>query len=526
MAKETEVLVVGAGPTGLTLAAGLLRRGIRVRIIDQAARSNPHSKAVTLWPRAIEVFDALGVGDRIFGMGVKLSATSYWTRDRQIGRVPLRPLQHTRYPVPISLPQNQTEAVLRDVVTEAGGRIEFGRRLASLENGPDGVVATLEDGETISASWLVGCDGAHSTVRDQVGVRFEGETYPQSFVLVDGEYDTEYVHDESYYVMGRTGVMVVVGLPGGLYRVFASVPPGQKVEDVEKTVEAIIEERSPLRLRQTKSAGSGLFQIHRKLADRMRVGRVLLAGDAAHIHSPAGGLGMNTGVQDAYSAAWRLAGVLRGSLDASQIDEWERERLFVARGVVTEADRQTQMWMMQGWQRQVRDALIRVGIGSGVLERVMPPRMAQMTLVLPGGDKATGRLRPGARIPDVALGPDRLYSRLSGGGHLLLLFTDEVAAALKALGIEGKTDPDLLRVVAVTSGAPRGGVPEAVSETVTDVGGRIRRALGAPSGAVCLVRPDTVIAAAAVASDETGRAALRSRLPRPAATPEPEYQAD
>ena len=503
MTEETDVLIVGAGPTGLTLAGGLLSRGVRVCLIDRAERASPHSKAITLWPRAFEVFEALGVGRELYDRSVKLAATNYYTGNRHIGRLRMRPLAGTRFPVPVSLPQATTEDVLREMVRRRGGRIEFGRCLESFAQDDDGVTARLSDGTEIRAGWLVGCDGAHSTVREGAGVSFEGATYPQSFVLVDGEYDTEYAHDESYYVMGRTGVIVVAGLPGGLYRFFASVPPGVEVEDAETAVARAVAENSPLRADSVKVSGSGVFRIHRRLADRMRVGRVLLAGDAAHIHSPAGGLGLNTGVQDAGSLAWRLAAVVLRGLDEAELDAWQEERLFVARKVVAEADQQTRMWMLKGWRRWLRDTGIALGLRTGVIERVLPRRMAQLDLVLPVQGPATGRLRPGSRIPDVSpAGRGQHLYDLLGGGHVLLAVGDG-ATALAGLGLPDDVDPDVLRIVTVPSHGAS--------------------ALGAPRHALCLVRPDGVVAAAATPSERAGVEALRSRLltlvaPAPAAS--------
>ncbi|MER6081407.1 FAD-dependent monooxygenase [Streptomyces sp. NPDC001833] len=493
MSEKTDVLIVGAGPTGLTLAAGLLSRGVRVRVIDRAERASPHSKAITLWPRSFEVFETLGAGRELYDRGVKLAATNYYTGDRHIGRLRMRPLAGTRFPVPVSLPQVTTEEVLREAVGRHGGRIEFGSRLESFTQDDDGVTARLADGTEIRAGWLVGCDGAHSTVREGAGVSFEGATYPQSFVLVDGEYDTEYVHDESYYVMGRTGVIVVAGLPDGLYRFFASVPPGVEVEDAEAAVARAVAENSPLRADSVKVAGSGVFRIHRKLADRMRVGRVLLAGDAAHIHSPAGGLGLNTGVQDSGSLAWRLAAVVRRGLDEAELDAWQEERLFVAHGVVTEADQQTRMWLLRGWRRWLRDVGITLGLRTGVIERVLPRRMAQLDLVLPVQGPAAGRLRSGSRLPDVPVtGRGQYLYDLLGDGHLLLAAGDEGAGALPGLGLPADVDPEVLRIVTV----PAHGA----------------QSLGVPRRALCLVRPDGVVAAAAAPSDRAAVEALRARL--------------
>jgi 2-polyprenyl-6-methoxyphenol hydroxylase-like FAD-dependent oxidoreductase len=505
---RARVLVVGAGPTGLMLAASLLRRGIAVRIVDRADRANPHSKAVILWPRALEAFQSIGVGQEMFERGVKFVASTYYTGPRLIGRLKMRPLKGTRFPLAVSLPQSTTESILRAEVERLGGRIEFARHLTSLHQDEHGVDAVFEDGPRERADWVVGCDGGHSTVREQIGVRFDGTTYPQTFMLVDGHFDTDYAHDESYYVMHPTGVIVILGLPDGHYRAFASVPPGADPEHPEKEVMRIVAANSPRRLDLVTATGSGTFQVHRKMADRMRSGRVLIAGDAAHIHSPAGGVGLNTGVQDAHSLAWRLAGVVRGSLTSSDLDEWEAERLFVAAGVIAETDRQTRMWMLTGVRRLLRDVLISVGLRTTIMERVLPQRLAQLNLVVPAPGKRLKRLRPGARIRDIELTPGHwLHDGFDQGGHLVLGFGAGGAELLASLTEDAAPNRAVASCLAITERA--GAVAPSGVETHDDRGGRIRRALGAPRDGVCVVRPDAVILAACPTSDVAEVARLR-----------------
>jgi 2-polyprenyl-6-methoxyphenol hydroxylase-like FAD-dependent oxidoreductase len=481
---DTEVLVVGAGPTGLTLAAGLLQRGVRVRVIDKTGGpgtwgKGSHSRAITLWPRALEAFQSLGVGTALYERGVKLAAANYYTDGRRVGRIRLRPLSHTRFPVPVTLPQSTTERVLRDAVGAAGGRIEFNRSLETLTHDDDGVLALLDNGEIVRAEWLVGCDGAHSKVRERSGVVFDGAMYPQTFLILDGEFDTEYAPDESYYLTGPAGVLVVVGLPGGLHRTFASIPPTATVDDVEAGMLRVLAQRSPLRIKLLRSAGSGTFRIHRRMVDQMRIGRVLLAGDAAHVHSPAGGLGLNIGAQDAVSLAWRLAGVLRGDLPRGELDAWEKERLFVARRVLADTDAQTRLWMARGLRGVARDLAIHAGLRTGLIERVLPRRLAQFDLAMPAGGTGAGRLRPGKRMPDVVLGDGR---------RLHDLLTDYLLVAL---------------------GGPAPSTVDGAPLVVID-NQRQLQSLGASRGTVCLVRPDAVIAA--VGRGHAGLVELRSRF--------------
>ncbi|WP_051970119.1 FAD-dependent monooxygenase [Kitasatospora azatica] len=490
-ADGTEVLVVGAGPTGLTLAAELLKSGTEVRVVDRAERSNPHSKAITLWPRALEAFAAVGAGDAIYERGLKLRAANYYAGTKLLNRLVFRPMPGTRYPYPLSLAQSETEEFLRVALAELGGKVEYGRRVRSVQAGPDQVNAVFEDGSSVLADWLVGCDGAHSTVRAEAGIAFEGATYPQTFVLADGVYDTPLAHDESYYFMGPKGVIVVVGLPDGLLRVFGAVAPDVPVTDALATVQQIVAERSPFPLRLVEARGSGVFQVHRRIADRMRQGRILLAGDAAHIHSPAGGQGLNTSVQDSHGAAWRLAAIQRGTLPASALDSWEAERLHVARHVVADADRQTRMWSVTGWRRRRRDLSLAVTSRVPALAQRVPIGISQLRLAYPNGEPGHPVLRPGSRLPDVALNGGRwLHDHLHSGRHLLLVSATDAEPARELLARAAEAPVE-----------------------VVQVDDRILRALGVRTTLACLVRPDGVIAASGTLVDPAAAERLLARLP-------------
>ncbi|WP_051745390.1 FAD-dependent monooxygenase [Streptomyces yerevanensis] len=480
---DSEALVVGAGPTGLMMATELIRRGIDTRIVDRAARRNPHAKAIILQPRALEVMARLGLEDRIRDAALPVVAANYYTRGRRVARINFRGLKGSRFGTPLSLPQNETEGLLLDALHEAGGWVEYGHRLAALAQDADGVDADLL-GTVHRTGRLLGCDGAHSAVREQLGVAFTGPTYPQSFVLVDGEWDTPLAHAEAHYFMGPTGVLVVVGLPGGLIRVFGSAPESAGPENVEETVQAIAAQRSPVPLELTSVTGAGHFRVHRKMADRFRDGRVLLAGDAAHVHSPAGGQGLNTSIQDAHEAAWRLAGVIRGRLPAAELAAWERERMHVAHAVVTDTDRQTRLWTWGGWRERARDLAASAAERSGVLDRVLPSRLAQMDLRYPAEGPALGSLGPGTRLPDIPLpSGGRTHDLLRDGRHALLV-------------LAGRTP------------FPGRNVP-----ACAHLDARTARALGARRPGAVLVRPDGVVAAAAALTDPAALRRLEQLLP-------------
>ncbi|MFF0754063.1 FAD-dependent monooxygenase [Streptomyces sp. NPDC004267] len=502
------VLVVGAGPVGLAVATGLLQQGIDVRLIDQAERPNPHAKAITLWPRALEALDRLGAAAEILDRGLALHAQNYHSGGRRVARLTFDKVRDTRFPFAVSLPQQETEEALRHRFEALGGKTEFGVRLTSFEQDGDGVTAVLTDGEDraseVRVDWLVGADGAHSTVRSALGTGYEGETYPQQFLLSDGPCDTPLAQDEAHYFMTAKGVLVVVGLPGGNFRVFTSLAPDAEIaEDVRAEVQRAASERCPVPIRLTGEHRTGVFRVHRRIADRFRDRRVLLVGDAAHIHSPAGGQGLNTGIEDGATLAWRLGSVLAGGSPESFLDRWEAERRAVAQGVLDDTDLQTRLWMMKGWRRNVRDTALRVGERTGLLDRFVIPRQTQLSLVHPGARRSFGRLREGARLPDVALSPalhaggdrvERLHDLLDGGRPLLLVFAADrrhPARTAEAFSAAAAIDRPGHRTL-VVSGAPspreRNGVP-----VLADPAGALHAALGLRGPAVCLVRPDAVV---------------------------------
>ncbi|TDC77877.1 FAD-dependent monooxygenase [Streptomyces hainanensis] len=480
---DSEALVVGAGPTGLTMAVELLRRGVDVRVIDRADRRSPHAKAIILQPRALEAFARLGLEDEIRARSLPVRAANYYTHGRRVARINFRRLHGSRFDTPLSLPQDETERILHSALSEAGGRVDYGQRITALEHHPDRVVAHCGT-VTHRTTWLLGCDGAHSTVREALEIPFEGATYRQEFALLDGVWETPLAHDEAHYFMDPRGVLVVVGLPGGRTRVFASVPAGGTAADVEESVRGFAAERCPHPLELRERTGAGVFQVHRRIAGRFLAGRVLLAGDAAHVHSPAGGQGLNTGIQDAHEAAWRIAGVLRGALPEESLAQWERERRHVARTVVADTDRQTRLWTCGGWRERLRDLTARMAETTGAIDRFLPARLAQLDLRYPAQGATRGALAAGRRLPDVGLPTGaRTHDLLRDGNHLLLAPADRSPLARR---------PDL---------------------TYAPLDGGSTRALGARRPRAVLVRPDGVIAGTARLSDRRALRRLERLLP-------------
>ena len=335
--EEAEVVVVGAGPVGLTVATMLAAYGIRAVVLDRAAEPAGHSRAAVIHARTLETLESLGVVDEALRRGVVVPHFGVRDRDRRLLAVDFGGLP-TAHPYTLMLPQDETEHLLRGALGRRGGEILWGHEVTEMSHDTNGVelaVRSARGSERLRARYVVGCDGAHSTVRETLGIRFEGVTYPQSFVLADVRMDWGLPNGEVQLFFSPDGLVVVAPLPHGRHRVVATVdeaPPEPSLNDVQVLLNA----RGPRtpRPRVEEVVWSSRFRVHHRVAAAFREGAAFLCGDAAHVHSPAGGQGMNTGLQDAHNLAWKLALVHRGEAHAALLDSYDAERRPVGRRVV------------------------------------------------------------------------------------------------------------------------------------------------------------------------------------------------
>src|SRR5215470_17661852 len=343
-----EVLVVGAGPTGLALAAELAAFGVRARLIDRGLDRVLESRALAIQPRTLEVLAGLGVTDELVAGGNR----AVQLRVHVPGRVLTVPmfdfgLEDTAYPFLLFLSQAETERVLGEYLAAAGVPVERGVELAGLSNAADAATATLRhrDGraEVVSARYVAGCDGGHSTVRRLAGIRFEGSSYPQTFVLADTEADG--VEPGAAHVfLSETGMLFFfpLGTPA-TWRLLAMRPPADRTPPdtplVLDEVQALATTYTGGTVRLHDPVWMTNFRLHHRAATRYRAGPVFLAGDAAHVHSPVGAQGMNTGIQDAVNLGWKLALTLRGVTGPALLDTCEAERAPIGRMVLRFTDR-------------------------------------------------------------------------------------------------------------------------------------------------------------------------------------------
>jgi 2-polyprenyl-6-methoxyphenol hydroxylase-like FAD-dependent oxidoreductase len=330
---RTEVVIVGAGPTGLALAVTLAAAGVDHVILDRQAEGANTSRAAVVHARTLEVLDELGAAADLISHGIQVSRFAVRDGSRRLLTLPFDDLP-TPYPFALMVPQPVTEAVLLARLRALGGGVHRPYEIGSVVQDGDGVKVATTTGDTVYATYVVGADGMHSTVRDAAGIGFTGSPYAESFVLADVLMDWTPGRSEVSLTFGAAGLAVVAPLPGGHYRVVVTVDDAPPDPDLA-LVQRLLDERTPGQARVSELVWSSRFRVHHRVADHYRAGRLFLAGDAAHVHSPAGGQGMNTGIQDAYALGRALA--------TGELDGYEARRRHVAQRVVALTHRMTRI---------------------------------------------------------------------------------------------------------------------------------------------------------------------------------------
>jgi 2-polyprenyl-6-methoxyphenol hydroxylase-like FAD-dependent oxidoreductase len=521
-----DVLVVGAGPTGLTLACELARRGIRPRIIDERAEPSQTSRAFGVHARTMELFDAMGAIQPLLARGNPAQGLGVYSRGQRIAHVPMRGTIDSKYPYILIVTQSETERVLTEHLAGLGVTIERSTALTDFVQDADGVTAHLRlpDGgsQTVRCRYLAGCDGAHSAVRKQLGIEFEGAPYPNQWLLADVSIDWDYPQAELGVFTHPRGVIAYFPLSGQRGRLIFQLPETGLEDDLgEPTlddVRRLLAERELPARDVSDAIWMSYFRLHHRLAARFRDGRVFLAGDAGHIHSPVGGQGMNIGIQDAYNLAWKLALAVRGHAGEPLLASYEAERRRVDEGVVDLTHRATTMIMLRNPLLQaLRNAVVRFATRlDAVQERMLAlvsqiehhyresPIVAEswtMARRVAGFTPPTDDLAPGERVPDYSLtreltGADTsLYALLSGTEHHLLLFTgvhpdvDELAR-LRRTAEQVAPYRDLIEIHLIRGpGEAPSGLPEIGSHHI-DRNLHLHDAFGAGRASVYLIRPD------------------------------------
>lgn len=548
MIENPDVLIVGAGPVGLTMANELARHGLSCRLVDQNEGPSVYSKAQVVHARTLEIFEDMGVIERFVDKGVFLQGVTIYNPElRRIAHVPFHaPEIDSRYTQTLSIPQRDTELILAAEAQRRGISVERKVRLVELHQDAEGVTSTLEhaDGdadtrsESVRSRWIIGADGAHSTVRKQLSLPFEGDTYEQRVIQADVRVDWDFRHadDEVVAFIGPNGLLGCFPLPGEhRYRVLTFLNADQVMEPTLETFQRLLDERGPKGTKVSDPKWMVDFRIHRRMVPHYRVGRAFLAGDAAHIHSPAGGQGMNNGIQDAYNLAWKLALAHRGLARDAVLDSYEAERHPIAAAALRGTDRATRraaemMSLRHPLALELRAQVIgfitslemvqhRVSRLMSMLEVaytdspiIGEDHVSAWAAAMPKSDdpEAPGVRdvwdfesgpAPGDRAADVALpGGARLYQVMAGTSHALLLFDGAVASPegyrrmLVIARSVGERYGSRIAVHMVTPHETRPAALDWDGSVVLDAENAVHRRYGARSECLYLIRPDKHVA--------------------------------
>lgn len=532
-----DVLIVGAGPTGLLMAAELARHGVTVRVIDRSKAASEKSKALGIHARTLEIFEDLGIAGRFIELGHKVFAMNIFAHGKRIAHLGTEDLD-SPYPYVLALPQCDTEKLLAEHLASFAVEVERAVALSDLRQDSDGITATLVDEQgnhsTCRASWVIGCDGAHSTVRKALGLEYSGVDIETPFVFADVHMEWNWPDDEGYSFFSPQGVLMALAVPrlgDSYYRVVASMEPGGVPDELNLDFfQRLMNERAEVDATLSEPLWMTSFVVRQRKVATYRQGRVFVAGDAAHCHSPVGGQGMNTGLQDAYNLAWKLALVIRDAGRPELLDSYDREREPIATTLLQGTEQTTRAVVLRNPLAQaLRNQVARFLISFEVVQQRMTESISEISInyrdsPIVGEDRKSllratfsseqdaedpsfgqrrefgSGPRPGDRAPDVELTHNstsmRLFELLRGTKHSLLLF-DGVAATPEGYRnlarIAGHMAERYSEHIQVHVIVPHDTRPDALTwqgSVILDHEGAVHDRYGASAECLYLIRPD------------------------------------
>jgi 2-polyprenyl-6-methoxyphenol hydroxylase-like FAD-dependent oxidoreductase len=486
MAK-VDVLISGSGPVGLTMANELVRHGISVRIVDKSAERTDKSKALVLWSRTLELFDHAGYVEPFLAAGMQAHGAQMSNGKDVIARISLDDIESV-YPYALMIPQSDTERVLEEQLAKRGVKVERTVGLESFTDQGNQVQAVLRkasgESETLTADWLIGCDGAHSTVRHGLGFTFDGTTQPSDWYLADGHISGLEPQDRLHIFWHKDGILAFFPITEGRWRVIADLGPAQGdahcPDPTLQEVQALITLRGTDGIVIKDAYWLAAFRINERKVSQYGRGRAFLAGDAAHIHSPAGGQGMNTGMQDAFNLAWKLSLVIGGVCKPSLLDSYSVERSAVGDMVLRNASRLTDAAIVRNPIIQgLRNTVVKFALGFPQLGHRVANLLAELDIGYPRSPLTVA----GAHHPSARKAGERWPERLPA-------------------------DPGRARFTAI-------GPADAVSALAAKFPKLVQAAAGrADARDLSLVRPDGYVGFAGAASDRAGAEAYLQNLAR------------
>jgi 2-polyprenyl-6-methoxyphenol hydroxylase-like FAD-dependent oxidoreductase len=483
-AVDTDVLIVGAGPVGLFLANECARRGLRWKLIEECSSQSVHSKALAIFARTLEIFDMAGLAAPFLETANRVTAVAVITHGRTLANMRFAP-EESPYSFIAMVPQNVTEDLLLKSLRNRGGNVEYGTQFISASEQDGYVNATLDRNgirSSVTAFFIVGCDGAHSTVRHGLGLTLEGAEYHDSFMLADIETNDALPSDELQLCPSELGPVAIFPMSGDRRRIVATIDQPQGEAPSLELVRKILAERAPAGIEARTLRWSSYFRIHHRQVSRLRKGRLFLAGDAAHIHSPFGAQGMNTGLHDAWNLVWKLDLFLGGHGSETLLDSYDAERLPVIKGVIHTTDTLTKvMGTPNRFVQHLRDAFIPMVSRLAPFQHAFVQKLSELDIGYRGSPIVEG---PGARYFDGSIrGGNGIGSRF------LVLLNEDTAST------------------------------DAAKKLFESFRGVLERRISVRPG-MTLVRPDGYIAFAAEHCSRSELESVRSLLQRQVTEPE------
>ncbi|RTL44554.1 MAG: monooxygenase [Candidatus Melainabacteria bacterium] len=528
--ERLPVLIVGAGPVGLTMALALSISGIKFRIVDKAPHRSDKSKALGIHARTLELLETLGVVDTFLKNGHIVHATNLFCGSQKIVHFSLDEIP-SPYPFALMVPQSETERLLAEELSERGIDIEREMEVTNFLQDDDKVTTTIKhaDGkeETIQSNWLIGCDGAHSTIRHTLGLTFDGETYEEGFATIDCYVDWDNSDDELHGYVCEEGIVFFFPMGNRRYRIVANCPP-HKAEDLltlEKMQE-LVNHRCAKNIPLSNPQWVTYFTINRRSVKQYNVGRAFICGDAAHVHSPVMGQGMNTGMQDALNLAWKIELVEKGIAARELLESYNNERHPVGQNLLNSTDAMTKLVTLRSpVSQEVRNHLIPLIANQDVLHERACRKISMVGLNY-RASSIVGEYResishvfrhpiaegpawlefghgplPGDRAPDGEVHsansatPSTLFEQTRGFSHFALLFSGLHKDSLHGINLENAIQQikerysEFIRPLIIVSGDS---LPSGANEqgTLLDKDGSLHHKYGSFHNCLYLIRPD------------------------------------
>jgi 2-polyprenyl-6-methoxyphenol hydroxylase-like FAD-dependent oxidoreductase len=447
---KTEVIIIGAGPTGLALGCHLIRLGVDFVIIDKKETTTPHSKAIGVQARTLEIYEQIGLADDLISRGAITEKARFVEGGEVRGEASLKDIGKgmSAYPFLLIVEQGEHEKLLYDFIKARGKDVQWNTELVDFAQDDSAVTTSVKRAsgeiETIEGKYLVACDGAKSLVRHKLGIEFGGSTFERLFYVADVQIDWNFSHDALYACLAQHTLTAFFPMPGeNRFRIVGTFPEGHEGEEGEVLYEEIEQQiiaDTDIELDISHVNWFSVYKVHSRAVEKFSEKKIFLAGDAAHIHTPAGAQGMNTGIQDGYNLAWKLNLVTKGKASEKILDTYDEERLENARRLLQTTDRFFQLgaspeWFVSFFRTHIFPYVANFALSLDVVKRAIFPLVSQIGINYRhsslSDDKAGLRIKAGDRMPYFEIDGASIYDRLREPMFHLIVFSDGKESDLK-----------------------------------------------------------------------------------------------